>query len=259
MQPASCYTCHGPQRCKATKLLQEVGEKRLPFAKTVLKCMRKSSIEVNVLHNNAAAGAFLQCNMWQQALLLTGQLEEQYTERDVVSISTSVRASMEGSHWSLSLSSFRTMQSLDAGISRYTKAILVPLKSTNAWDIALWFHFFLVDFRLDPDPVSTAEVLSACKVGNHWQDAIRIQEEICFPPKSLNLNTFLDVLSYGGQWCASYASLLRMPGMRIMPDLISANTVINAAPWEMSWVAFSQWLGFVCLICSLLSCHTPFD
>lgn len=207
--------------------------------------MRKSSIEVNVLHNNAAAGACLQCNMWQQALLLTGQLAEQYTERDVVSISTSVRASMEGSHWSLSLSSFKTMQSLDAGISRYTKAILVPLKSTNAWDIALWFHSFLVDFRLDPDPVSTAEVLSACKVGNHWQDAIKIQEEICFPPKSLNLNTFLDVLSYGGQWCASCASLLRMPGMRIMPDLISANTVINAAPWEMSWVAFSQWLGFV--------------
>ena len=131
------------------------------------------------------------------------------------------------------------MQS-DAAISRYTKAILVPLKSTNAWDIALWFHFFLVDFRLDPDPVSTAEVLSACKVGNHWQDAIKIQEDICFPPKSLNLNTFLDVLSYGGQWCASYASLLRMPGMRIMPDVISANTVINAAPWEMSWVAFSQ-------------------
>ena len=238
---------------QATKLLLDIGEKRLPLAEVVLRCMRKTSIEVNVLHGNVAAGACLQCNMWQHALDVTSELATHYTEGDITSVSTRVRACMQRGHWPLALSDMKTMQNMKAGIGRYTKAVLAPSKSANAWDVALWFHFWLANFRLDPDPVSTAEVLSSCKGDRGWQHAVEVHEGISFPPRDLNLNTYLDALCIGGQWCASYDLFLQMPGLRVMPDLVTANTVVNAAPWKLAWITFSESLGVHFIFHSVVS------
>ena len=196
-----------------------------------------------MLHSNVAAGACLQCQQWQHALEVTSQLATSRVEQDIISVSTSVRASMHGSFWSLALSDIKSMQSMKAGISRYTKAILAPLRTVNAWTAALWFHFWLANNRLDPDAVSTSEVLSACKIKGHWQQAVQVHEGISFCPRDLNLNTYLDVLCVGGQWRASCAWFPQMPGLRVMPDLVTANTVMNAAPWKLSWIAFAESLG----------------
>ena len=206
--------------------------------------MRKTSIEVNVLHSNVAAGACLQCNMWQHALDVTSELATHYTEGDITSVSTRIRACMQRGHWPLALSDMKTMQNMKAGIGRYTKAVLAPSKSANAWDVALWFHFWLA---------STAEVLSSCKGDRGWQHAVEVHEGISFPPRDLNLNTYLDALCIGGQWCASYDLFLQMPGLRVMPDLVTANTVVNAAPWKLAWITFSESLGVHFIFHSVVS------
>ncbi|CAJ1329952.1 unnamed protein product, partial [Effrenium voratum] len=212
----------------ATKLLDKLGT--APVAPDtvdlVLRCVRRAHA-LNIWQVNAATNAHVRRGRWQRALALAASLSDWSLEPDVVTASSCVRGCMESSHWLLSLAHLKHMKRMQAGISRYTKALLVPLKSTSNWRASL-FHFAnLADVRVEADLVSRGQVLGACK--GRWPAAVQISSRV-----QVKQNIFLDAL--GGQW----QLLLSVLWMRLA-DEVSFNTAIHAVPrWNLAWSLFSE-------------------
>ena len=161
----------------ATKLLDKLGT--APVAPDtvdlVLRCVRRAHA-LNIWQVNAATNAHVRRGRWQRALALAASLSDWSLEPDVVTASSCVRGCMESSHWLLSLAHLKHMKRMQAGISRYTKALLVPLKSTSSWRASL-FHFAnLADVRVEADLVSRGQVLGACK--GRWPAAVQISSRV---------------------------------------------------------------------------------
>ena len=234
---------------RVTKLLQNAQGSGVVSG--ILRSMQSNQIEVNVWHSNAAAGSLVEKYSWQKAVHLCAAMGSAALLPDVLTATVSARAHMEGGNWLLSLKHLHDMKAMRADIRAYTKSFLAPCTTRNDWQLSIWYLRNSASLNLQPDSVSLAEVLGACKRGRCWPKALQLlsmqsnmqsmappvaaSQRRARPSPVLVANSVLDVLATGNRWREAASVFRRMSHARLSWDHISANTVINAVPqWQQS-------------------------
>ena len=225
---------------RVTKLLQSA--QTCGVVQGILGCMRNNQIEVNVWHSNAAAGSFLDMRSWQRAAHLCAMMPSAALMPDVTTAAVLTRAFMESGKWISSLTHLRDMTTMRADISRHTKSFLAPCAARSSWRLSFWFLRSSATLQLQLDSVSIVEVISACKAGTLWTQALQL-------PLTLSItamNSYLDVVSAGSRWRDILDMLIGMNRLRLEFDQISANTALNGVQRNQQWqVSLSCLTDFV--------------
>ena len=205
----------------------------------ILDCMRRHHIEINVWHTNAAAGRFLDMQIWQRAVQLCALMPAAAMLPDVTTAALSTKAFVGSSNWLASLTHLNLMTASRAHISGYTKSFLTPCTERSQWKLSVWFLHKSPVLKLQPDRVSIAEALRACRRGALWEEALRLP----LAQSLFTANCYLDVLSSGTKWREVLCTMERMTYMRLGWDKISVNTAINAIPdWQFCLAHFSDFV-----------------
>eukprot|EP00434_Breviolum_minutum_P004029 symbB.v1.2.003546.t1/scaffold196.1/size274459/18 len=213
----------------------------------ILRAMKETSIEVDVISYSAAISACEKALQWERALELLAEMRTEEIVPNMITVNAAISACSNGIKWHLALQLlsfsasdglFQVRQHADATTQ---SALITALGFALEWESALLQLSIPSPMTLDTVAVNSG--ISACERAERWSNAIQLLEYLTvlrLAGSVLTYNSVLDGCVRAAQWTQGLNALQSLCGALLKPD-VTTQAVVVMIPGQMD--IFMEELG----------------
>eukprot|EP00435_Cladocopium_sp_Y103_P058626 s283_g20.t1 len=184
-----------------------------------LRLLRLQGVQVNAFHYTRCLGS-----NWEEASNLLIDLALHAVPRDIYCFNGAANLSGKANRWLQALGLLRTARRANFQWDEYSLGILSHALRDHRWQAAVHVVSKGEGLYFAERHVSSSFALNAMATASKWQCLLS-----CDATSTLEANLALRMGS--DLWQLSMAKFWQMPGLRLLPDLSTFNTLLSCSPW----------------------------